>query len=245
MTDYERVKKLLDYLKISANKLSKLLGMRSPQIFYDIKSGKCGISKDLVKRIQEKFCNINAGWLLTGEGSMILSEEPCPELLESPEDECVAEQGAERAQEHVSPGKSGLTAPRIPLVDIKLVGNDDMDGVAMGGWEACDMSAYFSTGIDGDLAVCQHDDSMAPVIPAGSILLIRKVKYWKEFLGYGNDFVVVLVDGRRVTKTLVKGDREDEVLARSYNPMVADERLPVGIISEMWKVISVCSNKGW
>lgn len=245
MTEYERINKLLDYLKISANKLSKLLGMRSPQIFYDIKSGKCGISKDLVKKIQEKFCNINAGWLLTGEGSMILPEEAGPELRESPRDECVAGRDAECAQEYDSRGKSWPTAPRIPLVDIKLVGNDDMDGVAMGGWEVSDMSAHFSTGIEGDLAVCQHDDSMAPVIPAGSILLIRKVKYWKEFLGYGNDFVVVLVDGRRVTKTLVKGDRDDEVLARSYNPMVADERLSMGIISEMWKVISVCSNKGW
>ena len=75
MTDFERIKMVLEYLGISANRLSKEIKLSSPQIFYDIKAGRCGISKDLAKKIQEKFINIDAAWLLTGVGTMIKADE--------------------------------------------------------------------------------------------------------------------------------------------------------------------------
>ena len=71
MKDYERITALLKEFNLTANKLSKLLGLSSPQIFYDIKRGKCGISKELSNKIQEKFSNINRAWLLYGEGDML------------------------------------------------------------------------------------------------------------------------------------------------------------------------------
>ncbi len=72
MTDTERITELLKWLDISARELSKQLNLRSPQIFYDIKAGKCGISKELAAKIQEKYLNINKSWLLTGEGEMFV-----------------------------------------------------------------------------------------------------------------------------------------------------------------------------
>lgn len=70
-TEYQRIADLLDYLGLNALGLSKELGLKTPQIFYDIKSGKCGISKGLAQKIQEHFLNINPAWLVTGEGEML------------------------------------------------------------------------------------------------------------------------------------------------------------------------------
>ena len=71
MTDSERIKELLKYLNVSANKLSKELKLATPQVFYDIKAGRCGISKELARKINEKYINVNPVWLLTGAGRMI------------------------------------------------------------------------------------------------------------------------------------------------------------------------------
>lgn len=71
MTDYERIEQVLKYLGKNSRSLSTCLGLSSPQIFYDIKAGKCGISKKLALKIQEYFLEINPDWLLTGEGEML------------------------------------------------------------------------------------------------------------------------------------------------------------------------------
>lgn len=71
MADYQRIEELLKYLGMSARAFALALGLKNPQIFYDIKAEKCGISKELATKIQERFLNISAAWLLTGEGNML------------------------------------------------------------------------------------------------------------------------------------------------------------------------------
>lgn len=226
--DSQRIKKLLEYLKISANKLSKTIGLQTPQVFYDIKAGKCGISKDLARRIQEKYLNIDAGWLLTGAGEMII-----PEL----------------ANQLVQSG-SGVNL--VPVVDLDLVGSVELDkyNYDESGTDLpaeCSYRIPYANARPGDLAIIQYGDSMSPVIPAGAFLLIRQVVQWKEYLGYGNDFVLKLSDGRRlVKKILCCNDAPNEyLLARSYNPEVADERIPIKMITGIWKIVTVTDNKGW
>ena len=52
------------------------LGLKSPQVFYDIKSGKTqGLSRKLLEAIQEKLPDINSVWLLTGEGEMLKTSD--------------------------------------------------------------------------------------------------------------------------------------------------------------------------
>lgn len=228
MTDFERIKMVLEYLGISANRLSKEIKLSSPQIFYDIKAGRCGISKDLAKKIQEKFINIDAAWLLTGIGTMIKTDEK-----------------KENVPERTVHADAEVAA--VPLVDIKSVGCLSIDGESAVSWGAYSVSVPFLNCRHGDLAIYQYGDSMAPVIPAGSILHIRQVNRWREYIGYGNDFVVVLSDGRRLTKQIIRCDADPErfLVAHSYNKDVADEELPKDLVSEVWKVISIISSKGW
>lgn len=71
MADYQRIEQVLKHCGLSARALALAIGLKSPQIFYDIKAEKCGISKELATKIQDYFLNISAAWLLTGEGEML------------------------------------------------------------------------------------------------------------------------------------------------------------------------------
>ena len=74
MTDIERIeeiKKILEEPSLLA--LSRRLGMSSAQIFYDIRAGKCGISKELILKIKSQIPLINHVWLLTGDGEILLN----------------------------------------------------------------------------------------------------------------------------------------------------------------------------
>lgn len=69
--DYQRISEVLNYANMSANKFANHIGLKTPQVFYDIKAGKCGVSKDLATKIKDKYLNMSLTWLLTGEGSML------------------------------------------------------------------------------------------------------------------------------------------------------------------------------
>ena len=74
MTDSERIKTVLKYSGMSANKFAKHVGLKSPQVLYDVTNGRNGISKDLADKITAKCVNISLSWLLTDEGEMLKSE---------------------------------------------------------------------------------------------------------------------------------------------------------------------------
>ena len=78
MTEYQRIEQVLKYIGLSARAFAIGLGLKSPQVFYDIKAGKCGISKDLANKIHEKHLNINTAWLLTGTGDMLATAASTP-----------------------------------------------------------------------------------------------------------------------------------------------------------------------
>lgn len=75
MNDKEKIEALLNHLGLSARKLAISIGLKSPQVFYDIKFGKCKISRDLASKITDKYDFISKTWLLTGEGEML-----CPHI---------------------------------------------------------------------------------------------------------------------------------------------------------------------
>ena len=76
MTDNQRIEFLLSALNFrSARAFAGALGV-NPQIFYDIKAGKCGISRDLSRAILEKYSSINPEWLLYGDGEPFKNSSP-------------------------------------------------------------------------------------------------------------------------------------------------------------------------
>lgn len=70
MTQQERIKELSGYLGMSLNAIAKEAGL-SPQKFYDIMSGRSGITEIFAHKVCNRFRDISLSWLMTGRGNML------------------------------------------------------------------------------------------------------------------------------------------------------------------------------
>lgn len=71
MTVKERLKKYLDYKRISMRQFTIAIGV-SPSYVSNINKS---IQPDKIDSITNTYSDLNTGWLLTGEGEMLKSEE--------------------------------------------------------------------------------------------------------------------------------------------------------------------------
>lgn len=198
----------------------------------------CGLSNGTAARLRPSTrqstldkiansCDLNIDWLLTGEGEMLN-----PNHTDS------------------KPFKPDFKEERVvmvPLVHIDSVGGMDSQNLLTSGEQYVERLIPFTNAQEDDRAIMQSGTSMIPTIPPGSILHIRKVHDWREYFGYGNDFVLWLKDDRRITKQVLKykPDPKNYITCHSYKPEVEDEELPKSMIREVWKIVDVLIAKGW
>lgn len=149
--------------------------------------------------------------------------------------------------ETTTPQVDNETRIMIPLVHIDSVGGVYSPNSLSSSEQYVERMIPFPDARPGDVAILQSGNSMSPTIPAGAILQIRRVDGWREYFGYGSDFVLWLTDDRRITKQVLKyePDPQHYITCHSYNPESADEELPKSMIKEVWKVVNVLINKGW
>lgn len=225
MTDSERIIQLKEHFGLSYNKLAQEIGVTTPQILYDIKNGRMGISKKLAEQIAGKYLNINIAWLLTGEGEML----------------------REGISEDSLATRSDKDFRLVPLINIDSVGGIHSGNAITPAEQYTIKMMPFSEAREGDVAILQSGNSMYPTIPSGSVLLIREVVGWREYFGYGNIYVLWLKDGRRITKEVRRYDPDPKnyIWCVSYNPDVADEELPRSMIRGVWKVVKYVADFGW
>lgn len=73
----ERVEQLRKHLGMSYPEIAAEIGKRSAQSFYDIISGRHGISQDLAVAILERWPEVRREWLMFGEGDITsTSQQP-------------------------------------------------------------------------------------------------------------------------------------------------------------------------
>lgn len=225
---------ILGYLGMSVKQFSDSLGKDRPQWAYDVLNPekKVGISQNIAELIIKHYPQFNKSWLLTGEGEM-LNDTAAPEAKGTP---------------------AGITSKfkardyrLVPIVHIDSVGGMHSQNSIVQEPQYIEGYAPFTDAREGDICIIQSGDSMTPTCPAGSLLLIRRVESWREYLGYGNIFVLELTDGRRITKEVTKyaENPKDYVWCVSHNPDVPDEELPKSMIVSVWKVIKIQTDKGW
>lgn len=107
MKDSERLQLIITHLLLSKNAFAKSIGVSSDTI-YNILTDKTSITANLVKKITDTYQNVRPEWLLKGEGTMLMWQEPdkilpLPKLEEPPLDyptlkQCYAECQAEVAR---------------------------------------------------------------------------------------------------------------------------------------------------
>lgn len=89
----ERLKQLIDYYNLTANKFAKELGYERSQALYDMINGKAKPSFDFFERLMnsEFSAQIDFEWLLTGKGEMLRKKDADPPPEEKKPDENVPE----------------------------------------------------------------------------------------------------------------------------------------------------------
>lgn len=186
----------------------------------------------------EAFPDLNNVWLMTGEGEMLNTAStgdksrlaPLPPSLAGSEGETTA---------NLVPN-----VPRngcfVPLYNIDSVGGMDVSNLYTSSEEFIKGYVPFPQGRAGDIAIVESGDSMSPVLNPGCYLLLRPVENWREYFGFGHVFVILLADGRRITKRVVRyiPDPANYVLCCSENQRYPDEELPKSLIVAVWRVIS-------
>lgn len=190
-----------------------------------------GAGKSVLNKILAKFPDINANWLLTGEGEMFM-KPPLEHEGILPQNESIT---------------NDVNYKLVPVIHIDSVGGIHSNNEIEGEPQFIEGYVPFVNAKDDDRAIYQSGNSMIPTVPPGSLMQIREVPRWREYFGYGNIFVIELTDGRRITKEINRYDEnpKEYVWCHSHNPEVADEELPKSMIVSVWKVIKILTDKGW
>lgn len=230
----ERLKTIMSHYGLSQSEFARRIGVRQPNLSA-ILSGERTCGMGVLNKILLSF-DISKDWLLNGEGDM-LREDPRNEVVDLTPEE----------RESLETAKANGDVTYIPLIHVDSVGGIHSHNALTSSEQYVERMIPFPDARPGDVAILQSGNSMAPTIPAGAILQIRRVEGWREYFGYGGDFVLWLTDDRRITKQVLKygPDPKNYVTCHSYNPEVADEELPRSMIQEVWKVVNVLINKGW
>lgn len=222
----ERISRLVEYSKLSIPRFAAFVGFKTPQAVRElIKGNTKTLSDAAIIKLSSAFPELNVDWLTTGEGDMLREEVAEPMGVE--------------------PLEPGVRL--VPLINIDSVGGIHSNNILNPDEQYIIRRIPFTDAREGDVAIYQSGTSMSPTIPPGSILHIRQVEGWQEYLGYGNLYVLLLADERRITKEIRRYDPDPRnyVLCVSYNDNAAPEELPRSFIRGVWKVIKVLADYGW
>lgn len=172
------------------------------------------LSRRATEAVLKKFQEINRVWLTTGVGEMLLTPSPPSE----PPDK-----GPVMVPKYSGDGRGG---PKF---------NQEVDTNYY-------VESYipFSREIarEGDVAITIYGDSMEPVYREGSLVLIRRIDMWREYIDLGRTYVVELMDDRRMIKTVKAGSDNDHLLLSSINPAFDPQEVSKAFIRSVWMVIA-------
>lgn len=214
MTENKRLRELQGRLGFSSQSdFAKKLGIKQGSLS-DIYREKKGVGvSDSIKRILDKEFSINIGWLETGNGNILKSEN----VLEKDADFRL-----------------------VPMYNLDARGgfgdNEEVDVAEY----VVDYIPFKNADVT-DICVPISGNSMAPTYCAGSIVLLHRVEQWADFLELGQVYMIVLKDGRRLIKELraSQEDRKSKYLCVSHNPTFDPVELPKNMISRVFLVRAV------
>lgn len=210
----ERISSILSHYNLSVNEFVARTGIKTKQAVYDMLHGKTrSISSAMENKILSCFPEINRAWLLTGDGEMMNTPSP---PMRPPDNDTIL----------------------IPVASTDFIGGTRFN-------EEVNTEEYingylpFPTSIahQGDVVVPIYGDSMEPTYKAGSMVLIREVELWREYLEFGCTYVIGLVDDRRIIKTVMAGNDAEHFLLVSINPSYQPQEISKDIIRSVWRVI--------
>lgn len=206
----------------------------------NVSSALNGNPKYLTDKFIEDFCKtfgaINPNWLITGEGSMLISDGNSQADTISGKDTSV--------QQAVNVPAISYTHGR-PYFNVDFLGGFDIiinDQTVMPEYNI-DFKPYNKEGVMW-CNITGH--SMEPLVSNGDIIAIKEMKDWKDFILYGEVYGIVTEDMRTV-KVVTKSEQGQDFMrlvpinkSEEYQP----QDIPVKLITHVFKVVG-CMKKMW
>jgi Predicted transcriptional regulator len=220
-----RLRLLIKENKTTQKKFCEIIGIKDSAL-RDILTRNYNPNTDILMKIADKFPQYSINWLLTGVGNMELDYD---DVIYN---DSKLKNESEPLKEYLPSSNFKL----IPLMNLDVAGGSTN--------HETDTSQYiekyvpFIDAKDGDICCPVTNNSMLPVYPPGTLVQLRKVERWKEYIDYGQVYVVDLVDGRRLIKQVKRGAQKGEYLLRSFNPEYDDNEVSEEMIYSMWLVVS-------
>lgn len=199
-----------------------------------------------------KLFGFSLSWLLTGEGSMLLSGQPTqpparqPKSAEAYLEELesskrVGQRTGERGPDEDEEGNWAKVkeAPGDgqPYYDVDFLGGygEFMDHPEDARPEYfIDFKPYNRKGV---FYVNLRGDSMAPEFNGGDLLALRPVEGWWDYLLLGKVYAIVTKQGQRTIKRLRKGPSPEAYQLEPINPAYDKQDIPKDQIAAVFEVL--------
>ena len=206
----------------------------------NVSSALNGNPKYLTDKFIEDFCKtfgaINPNWLITGEGSMLISDGNSQADTISGKNTGV--------QQAVNVPAISYTHGR-PYFNVDFLGGFDIiinDQTVMPEYNI-DFKPYNKEGVMW-CNITGH--SMEPLVSNGDIIAIKEMKDWRDFILYGEVYGIVTEDMRTV-KVVTKSEQGQDFMrlvpinkSEEYQP----QDIPVRLVTHVFKVVG-CMKKMW
>lgn len=183
---------------------------------------------DILQSIVQKF-EVNAEWLLTGEGDITKCANKC-DIAINAEHFCDSTVISSETKEVMIPiynaeASAGIGALRLNKEYI--IG---------------EISVPFAR--KGDIALTTVGNSMQPIINGGDLLVVRERYYWQEHLEPGKLYVIV-TDEEIYVKIISEVYSQSHIVLHSYNPEYGDFSIPHKCIHGIFKVVGFISQRSY
>lgn len=146
MTNWQRLEQVIKWTGLSTNSFALAIGLKRSENLYQIKRGSYGISKELARLITVKYPMISRSWLLTGDGQMLHSN---------------AAEGHKAQPDGAVPFYSIDASHLIEISDMNEL--RPLYYISMPAFKGADFAAMCA------------GSSMAPDIPSGSTVVLKRI----------------------------------------------------------------------
>lgn len=217
MSLHQRLKELRKELGYTQEQMGELCGIKK-SAYSMIENGHSHLTKRN-KQLLLDTLNLSESWLDEGEGEKFNSKRAVFENTD------------------IKLKTAKKEFKMVPVINIDSIGDSSpFDSVGS-------ILRYvpFQSVENDDIAAVMAGDSMAPAIPAGAIILLRPVTGWRTFLEFGQTYLLVLKDGRRIVRMIRKseGKRQTGFLLKCLNEESDTMEIPSEMISSLYIVRAV------
>ena len=213
------LKSHINLLGYNQEQLSKMLNVSQPYLSA-LLSGKKAFGKGTAEKWQQMF-GFSAGWLLTGEGEMLVNNSINSSNISAP----------------VSPPSSvEEETKRVPLIPFEARGGQ-LNGFARNGVTLAQCETVPTPFKGAQFAISVRGQSMSPTYPSGCVLFISKnIADWVE---WGKVYVLDTENGVIVKQLAPSTLGEDFVCCKSFNdaPEFAPFNVPKASIFGIYRVV--------